>query len=127
MSQEKIPIINISPLAANANTNEQKQQVVKQIEQACKQDGFFYIVGHGVDKQLEERLERLSKQFFDLNLESKLNIQMSKSGKALRGHISLGSEVTLSRPDMKEGIFFGLVASTCHKTDTFSWPEFFSK
>jgi isopenicillin N synthase-like dioxygenase len=50
--------------------------VAAQIGQACREHGFFYILGHGVDEGLQERLVHVSRQFFAQALERKLEIRM---------------------------------------------------
>ena len=41
---------------------------------ACRETGFFYIVGHGVDEALQARLETLSREFFLKPIEEKWRI-----------------------------------------------------
>ena len=112
-NNEKIPIIDITSLVQkNLSSNEQKERTANEIGQACKQYGFFYIIGHGVSQQLQERLESLSKQFFALPLETKLKIKMSECG--ITGFFPLGGELTSGKPDMKEGVYFGEELSDDH-------------
>lgn len=99
-----IPIIDIQPLVAGT---EERHTVADQIGQACRQCGFFYIVGHGVDLKLQQRLEQLSRQFFAQDLDTKLEISMEQGGKAWRGYFPVGSELTSGKPDLKEGIYWG--------------------
>lgn len=103
-SNEHIPIIDISSLV---NLRQSRQQVALAIHQACTQHGFFYISHHGVSVALQERLERLSEQFFALDLETKMQIAMSKAGHAWRGYFPVGNELTSGQADLKEGIYFG--------------------
>jgi len=84
-----------------------RQTVAAQIEQACREYGFFYITGHGVDEGLQERLEQLSREFFAQPLEVKLEIRMALGGRAWRGYFPVGDELTSGQPDQKEGIYFG--------------------
>ena len=102
--EEKIPIIDISHLVKNTAD---KHQVARQIHEACTNYGFFYITGHGVDPELEEKLERLSRKFFAQSLEEKMKISMNLGGGAWRGYFPCGVELTSGKPDMKEGIYFG--------------------
>ena len=81
--------------------------VAAQIHQACRDYGFFYIVGHGVDERLQENLEKLSRQFFAQDEATKMRIKMSLGGKAWRGYFPVGGELTSGQPDQKEGIYFG--------------------
>lgn len=106
----QIPIINIHPLVSGSNNSEtlrDRLTVAAQIGQACRENGFFYIVGHGVDEQLQQRLEQLSRQFFAQDAETKLQIRMALGGKAWRGYFPVGDEFTSGKPDIKEGIYFG--------------------
>ena len=49
---DEIPVIDIGPLLDNSNAT----AVVAEIDQACRDIGFFYIVGHGFDMQLARHL-----------------------------------------------------------------------
>ena len=62
-----IPTIDISPFLDGTN----KRGVAKQVGEACEDIGFFMIKGHGVSLELLEKVQRESKQFFDLPLETK--------------------------------------------------------
>lgn len=105
--EDKIPIINVQAMVQQQSCATEKLQVAKEIGHACRQYGFFYVIGHGIDETLQTRLETLSKQFFALPLEQKLEINMSKGGIAWRGYFPKGVELTSNKPDMKEGIYFG--------------------
>ncbi len=99
-----LPIIDISSLVSRAA---ERGAVAAQIGQACREWGFFYIVGHGVDEKLQQRLDNLSRQFFAQDVPTKLEISMAQGGRAWRGYFPVGDELTSGRPDLKEGIYFG--------------------
>lgn len=99
-----IPVIDIGALLSDA---EDHREVAARIGQACRDCGFFYIVNHGVDEHLQRRLEEVSRQFFAQDLERKLEIRMSRGGRAWRGYFPVGGELTSGKPDLKEGIYFG--------------------
>jgi isopenicillin N synthase-like dioxygenase len=99
-----IPIIDISDLV---DGNSGRHAVAEQIGQACRESGFFYIVGHGVDKALQQRLQDLSREFFALDTDTKLRIRMALGGRAWRGYFRIGDELTSGKPDQKEGLYFG--------------------
>ena len=103
-SQLDIPVIDVSALVSG---KEDRDEVAGRIGQACRDWGFFYIVGHGVDEHLQRRLEEVSRQFFAQDLETKLEIKMSLGGRAWRGYFPVGGELTSGKPDLKEGIYFG--------------------
>jgi isopenicillin N synthase-like dioxygenase len=99
-----VPVIDVGPLVEHS---ERQQQVAEQIGDACRQCGFFYVVGHGVEESLCQRLESLSRQFFAQNESQKMQIAMSRGGRAWRGYFPVGNELTSGKPDQKEGIYFG--------------------
>ncbi|MFQ4143588.1 isopenicillin N synthase family dioxygenase [Chlorogloeopsis sp. ULAP02] len=99
-----VPIIDISALVSGTD---ERHTVASQIGEACRECGFFYIVGHGVDEYLQQSLEQLSRKFFAQDLETKLKIRMALGGKAWRGYFPVGDELTSGKPDRKEGIYFG--------------------
>ncbi|NET34009.1 MAG: isopenicillin N synthase family oxygenase [Cyanothece sp. SIO1E1] len=101
----RVPVIDISPLVT---ASQDRQQVADAIGQACRTHGFFYIVGHGVSEELQDRLETQSKAFFAQELEVKNQIPMALAGKAWRGFFPVGGELTSGKPDIKEGLYFGI-------------------
>src|SRR5439155_13136164 len=100
----QIPIIDIRALVSGTDD---RHEVALRIGQACRDYGFFYVVNHGVDDDLQKQLEKVSRQFFAQDLQTKLEIQMSLGGKAWRGYFPVGVELTSGKPDLKEGIYFG--------------------
>ena len=99
-----IPVIDVAALVAGT---EQRHQVAAEIGDACREWGFFYIVGHGIDEALPRRLVDLSRAFFAQPVEKKRAIRMSLGGRAWRGYFAVGDELTSGKPDCKEGIYFG--------------------
>jgi isopenicillin N synthase-like dioxygenase len=99
-----LPVIDIHPLIAGSDA---RRDVAAQIRQACRDTGFFYVVGHGVDDALQERLELLARRFFAQDIDTKMRIRMALGGRAWRGYFPVGGELTSGRPDLKEGLYFG--------------------
>lgn len=106
-----IPIIDIQPLFSDLGD---KASVGEQINKACTQSGFFYIIGHGIDLKLQQELERVSWQFFSQPVKNKLQISMEKGGRAWRGYFPVEAELTSGSPDLKEGLYFGEELATDH-------------
>jgi isopenicillin N synthase-like dioxygenase len=100
----QIPIIDVSDLVASSAG---RQAVAAQLGEACRESGFFYVVGHGVDEALQLRLRELSRQFFAQDLDTKLRLRMALGGQAWRGYFRVGDELTSGQPDQKEGLYFG--------------------
>ncbi|MBL4681673.1 MAG: isopenicillin N synthase family oxygenase [Pseudomonadales bacterium] len=82
-------------------------QIATDIGAACRTSGFFYLKGHGILDVTFQQLENISKQFFSLSLEEKMDISMQKGGRAWRGYFPPGAELTSGKADQKEGIYFG--------------------
>jgi isopenicillin N synthase-like dioxygenase len=100
----RIPIVDVRALVCGAGD---RLKAAAEIGTACRDYGFFYIVNHGVAEDLQERLETASRKFFAQDLETKLEIEMSRGGRAWRGYFPVGGELTSGKPDRKEGIYFG--------------------
>jgi isopenicillin N synthase-like dioxygenase len=107
-----IPIIDIGPLLAGAGGD--AARVAREIRDACVDAGFFYVVGHGVDPALVDRLERASRRFFALAANEKAGVAMARGGRAWRGYFAVGDELTSGRPDRKEGLYFGAELDARH-------------
>ncbi|MEM7367706.1 MAG: 2-oxoglutarate and iron-dependent oxygenase domain-containing protein [Bacteroidota bacterium] len=104
MQKHSVPVIDIAPLLAQSA---QQTEVAHAIRKACQTHGFFYISGHGVSEQLQQELEEVSAQFFDLEEAAKQKISMEKGGRAWRGYFPLGGELTSGKPDLKAGLYLG--------------------
>lgn len=100
---ETIPIIDVSELLAGTSG---KYKVAKEIGDACRTYGFFYISGHGVSDTLQESVEDLSLKFYGQSLEEKEKIHMSVEGKK-RGYYGILKERTSTGPDFREVLTFG--------------------
>lgn len=77
------------------------------IDAACREHGFFVVVGHGIDPEVFARLEDASRRFFALPEAEKAAVAMPVAGAAWRGWFPPGGELTSGIPDGKEGIYFG--------------------
>ena len=107
----QIPIVDVSSLVSGVGNLD---ITATQIQQACRDTGFFYIVGHGVEESLQQRLAQLSQQFFAQDLATKMQIRMALGGRAWRGYFPVGDELTSGKPDQKEGIYFGAELDAAH-------------
>ena len=108
---DEIPILDVGALVTGATACE---AVSAEIGRACRDHGFFYVVGHGVDEGLLGRLEAESRRFFARELDAKLKLRMELGGKAWRGYFPVGGEVTSGQPDVKEGLYFGAELDADH-------------
>jgi isopenicillin N synthase-like dioxygenase len=106
-----VPVIDVYDLVTRA---QRRSAVAAQIGAACRESGFFYIVGHGVDEMLQRRLRELARRFFAQSVDAKMRISMDQGGRAWRGYFRVGDELTSGQPDQKEGLYFGAELSDDH-------------
>ncbi|WP_224368934.1 isopenicillin N synthase family dioxygenase [Hyalangium versicolor] len=104
---DRVPVVDVRALVDTSSSLAARRAVAARIGEACRESGFFYVVGHGVDAGLQRRLEELSRRFFALPLEEKMAIRMALGGRAWRGYFPVGGELTSGRPDRKEGLYLG--------------------
>ncbi|MEI9888772.1 MAG: 2-oxoglutarate and iron-dependent oxygenase domain-containing protein [Rhizomicrobium sp.] len=97
-----LPIIDVAPLFGRDAAA--RRGVADAIGRACRDNGFFYATGHGVDAA---RLDALAREFFALPEGEKMRIAMARGGRAWRGYFPVGGELTSGKPDRKEGLYFG--------------------
>jgi isopenicillin N synthase-like dioxygenase len=107
----EVPIVDVSALVTRAG---HRAPVADQIGRACRDHGFFYVVGHHVDERLQGELEQSSRRFFAQDLAAKMEISMEHGGRAWRGYFPVGRELTSGKPDIKEGIYFGAELADDH-------------
>jgi isopenicillin N synthase-like dioxygenase len=100
----QIPAIDVGELVRGASG---RFAVARKLAETCRESGFFYALGHGVDEGLQARLHELARRFFAQDLDTKLRIRMALGGRAWRGYFPVGGELTSGKPDQKEGLYFG--------------------
>ncbi len=116
-----LPVIDVAPLVRRGSEAE-RAAAARAIEAACRDSGFFYATGHGVPSPLLARLDTLSRRFFALPHDAKMEISMDKGGIAWRGFFPVGDELTSGRPDLKEGLYFGTELPAHHPRVQQGWP-----
>lgn len=103
-----IPLIDISPLLAKADDPKMAEdpgvlEVVRQLDKACTEAGFFYVTGHGIPDTLLKEVRDVTRRFFELPYEEKAKIKMTPAA-GFRGYQRIGENITLGVPDMHEAI-----------------------
>ncbi|KAJ1332906.1 hypothetical protein BSLG_008533 [Batrachochytrium salamandrivorans] len=102
-SVPSLPIVDISPFVSGTGTQEQKAVTAKAVDSACREFGFFYLVGHGLSEAEVAEIRELSKEFFELPISEKEEISISKTDLA-RGYQCVGQNITQYAKDWHEGI-----------------------
>jgi isopenicillin N synthase-like dioxygenase len=98
-----LPILDLSALDASPATAAQFRAELREVTHDV---GFFYLVGHGVDQALIDEVLAVSRRFFDLPEEDKLEIENVHSGQ-FRGYTRMGGERTHGEVDWREQIDIG--------------------
>jgi isopenicillin N synthase-like dioxygenase len=111
-----VPVVDIEALVRGQGGQPGRgfDEAANAIDAACREVGFFYVVGHGVDSELRARLDRAAREFFALPDEQKAEIAMARAGRAWRGWFPVGGELTSGVPDLKEGLYFGAELADDH-------------
>lgn len=102
-----LPLIDVGPLLTTGSNSDTVEKCATQIDKACRESGFFRITNHGVSRELRERLDKLSREFFSLATIEKQACAMPLAGSAWRGWFGVGDELTSGVPDRKEGLYIG--------------------
>lgn len=101
---EHLPIIDIAPFVdEKVFSKEERLRVGKQVDDACREWGFFYLKNHGLTIEEMAEIREVASEFFKLPLEEKQAISIEKNDYA-RGYQRLGQNITLYAQDWHEGV-----------------------
>lgn len=106
VSNSALPVIDISGLSSSSFTD--RQTVAERLRAACIDNGFFYIINHGVPAALTDDVFAETKRFFDCPAEVKRAVDKSRSF-CQRGFEPMRAQ-TLEEgapPDLKESFYIG--------------------
>ncbi|MGB0664745.1 MAG: isopenicillin N synthase family dioxygenase [Pontibacterium sp.] len=108
-----LPIIDISPLTSG--DLQAQNDVAFAIDKACREVGFFYVTGHGIEPEIMEALMQHAHDFFDLPFETKQQIDITRSNNH-RGYGAIATENLDPSipPDLKESFDMALDLSPDH-------------
>ena len=80
MKKNFIPTIDVSALLKNINSNTSKQ-IIKNIEKACVEVGFFQIINHGINKKQIQSICYVGNKFFNSSEKNKIKLAPKKWNK----------------------------------------------
>jgi isopenicillin N synthase-like dioxygenase len=100
--QAPLPVLDISAFRADP-ASPAGQAFVEELRTTFHTIGAAYLVGHGVEPGLEQRVFDVANAFFALPEEQRLEIENVKSPQ-FRGYTRLGGERTNGRQDLREQI-----------------------
>jgi isopenicillin N synthase-like dioxygenase len=104
----KIPVIDIATLRSDDPIK--RMLCARRIGRVCREVGFFYIVGHGVDRTLVAQTFAAAAAFFALPTEVKMCV--GDRSRRYCGYLPLGGDMTnpAAGPDRRE--LFGISLDT---------------
>ncbi|APZ34873.1 oxidoreductase [Microbacterium aurum] len=103
MSDLNLPVLDLSLLDGDADDAARFRAALRA---ATHDVGFFYLTGTGIPPELEVRLHRTARAFFDLPEADKLAIENVNSPH-FRGYTRIGGERTQGKVDWREQIDIG--------------------
>jgi len=112
-SFQEIPIIDIFSLLGVNDNPKSVRKTRKEIEDACKNIGFFYVKNHQIPQKHLDAVISVMEEFFNLPQEEKMKIHIGKSA-IFRGYTPLGNELTNDKYDWHECVDFGLDLHSNH-------------
>ena len=77
MKKNFIPTIDISPLLNDLNSIKSKK-IIKKIEKACANVGFFQIINHGISKKQIKNITNVGNKFFKSSEQNKKKLAPKK-------------------------------------------------
>ena len=76
-----IPTININPILQNNLNSKATLKIIREIEEACVEVGFFQIIGHGIKLKKINKICKIGEDFFKSNKNNKLKLAPKKWNK----------------------------------------------
>ena len=98
-----LPVLDLSQFDAGPD---QRSAFLREVRDAARGPGFFYLIGHGIGEDLTGEVLELSRRFFSLPEPDKLAIEMVNSPH-FRGYNRAGFEHTRGKPDWREQVDIG--------------------
>lgn len=117
---DQLPVIDMTSLFGDDQVA--RGATAAAIDAACRNHGFFYLVGHGIEPAVFAAVESSARAFFALPLAEKAAIAMATGGRAWRGWFPLHGELTSGQPDGKEGLYLGEELGADDRRVAAGWP-----
>jgi isopenicillin N synthase-like dioxygenase len=112
---QAVPVLDISPY--RTGNPEARRALATEVDRICREIGFMVISEHGVDPNLIEEVDSLSRAFFDLPVEEKMKI-VRPAPDVTRGYMPMKAEVLVrsrggeAPGDLNESLMIGPVDVT---------------
>ncbi|KAK1807576.1 hypothetical protein LTR12_018079 [Friedmanniomyces endolithicus] len=83
---ETLPIIDFAPFLLPTSTPQERRVVAVELDQACRNAGFFYLEGHGVPQDLLDNIRQHAIDFFKTSSEEDKQRLALRSDDKARGY-----------------------------------------
>ncbi|TKA43992.1 hypothetical protein B0A54_04756 [Friedmanniomyces endolithicus] len=83
---ETLPIIDFAPFLLPTSTPQERRVVAVELDQACRNAGFFYLEGHGVPQDLLDNIRQHAIDFFKTASEEDKQCLALRSDDKARGY-----------------------------------------
>jgi len=100
-----LPLLDIAPFLVAPESIE-GMTFVRDLTRACREPGFCYLHGHGIDPQLEEAAANAARRFFARPKAERHELQIANSPH-FRGYTILGDERTQGISDWRDQLDVG--------------------
>ena len=102
ISSATLPVFDLSRWTTTSASGADRQIVARELVKACHDTGFVYIINHGVSTSLLDEVFGISKKFFELSREEKMEAHEAGLG-SFRGYSFPGHEKTASLEEHPNG------------------------
>lgn len=102
MNATTLPILNLAHYFNPA----ERDAFLEQLRTSARDIGFFYLINHGVNDDLQRAVQREARRFFALSDTQKQQVAMIHSPH-FRGYNRAASEITRGKPDWREQFDIG--------------------
>ncbi len=106
---QSLPVVDISEFLLDPSSPAARNFIVK-LRDACHKPGFCYLLGHGIESELEQSLMSEAQKFFALPEPERREIEIAKSPH-FRGYTILGDERTQKISDWRDQLDVGMEES----------------
>jgi isopenicillin N synthase-like dioxygenase len=101
-----LPLIDISRFTPEPEPGSDREAFLADLRHAAHDVGFFYVVGHGVDRSVTDAVMASAGEFFALPVQQRLRIENVHSPQ-FRGYTREGTEYTAGSPDQRDQLDVG--------------------
>lgn len=99
---ETVPIVDISSLVQNGSEKD-KYKTSMAVGKALQELGFLYVVNHGIELSLCDKIMENATRLFALPDNKKQEIAQEPN--SVRGYVTFGKEKTFKKSDWKEAFY----------------------